>query len=59
MKNLDLNNFGVQEMNEKELMVAEGGNPLVAFAVGYILIEAAMNPISHYNAFIAGWKSLK
>jgi len=29
MKNLDLNTFGVQEMNANEMKVIDGGNPWV------------------------------
>jgi hypothetical protein len=31
MKNLDLNKYGVQEMNAKEMKTTEGGNPVTMF----------------------------
>ena len=33
MKNLDLNNYGVQEMNAGEMRDVEGGNPLFFLAL--------------------------
>jgi len=38
MKNLELNNYGVQEMNTVEMKEMNGGNPLIAVAaivIGY------------------------
>ena len=35
MKNLDLNNYGVQEMNAEEMRTTEGGNPAILL---YLLV---------------------
>jgi hypothetical protein len=62
MKNLDLNGFGVQEMNAGEMREVQGGTGLVAFAafVGfYYALEFAGNPSAHIKAFMDGWNSVK
>ena len=33
MKNLDLNGFGIQEMNAEEMRLTEGGFPWVAIGI--------------------------
>ncbi|PWS31798.1 hypothetical protein [Pedobacter paludis] len=58
MKNLELQNFSVVEMDTKEMCEQNGGiNPFLGFAVAYILAEAALNPRAHYKAFMEGWNS--
>jgi len=42
MKNLDLNSYGVQEMNAEEMIIAEGGG---GFSVGDYLIGKAIDTI--------------
>ena len=42
MKNLDLNNYGVQEMNAGEMQSVEGGLlGLFVFAIGFGLMQLA------------------
>jgi hypothetical protein len=38
MKKLDLNNYGVQEMNAEEMRVVEGGNPAIIFYLIVLLL---------------------
>jgi len=61
MKNLNLNDFGIQEMNAEEMVMIEGGGIWFALAalVGYYYaLQVAGNPTAHINAFKAGWNSI-
>jgi hypothetical protein len=37
MKTLDLNAYGVTEMNELQMQEVDGGCPLLAFALGFLV----------------------
>ncbi len=39
MKNFDLNNYGVQEMNTVEMKEIDGGHPLLWLLAGVIIAE--------------------
>ena len=54
MKNLDLNSYGVQEMNAVEMMETDGGiwQAIVAGIVIYLAISTIENP----GAFMKGLK---
>lgn len=51
MKNLE--NYGVLEMDAKEIRDIDGGWLLAAIGL-YLLYETLENPVSSYNAFVAG-----
>jgi hypothetical protein len=56
MKNLDLNNYGVQEMNAGEMREIEGGLAnLVWFAIG--LIASELLDRNAGNDFRAGYQA--
>ena len=57
MKNLKLENFGVQELDAKEIVQTDGGNPWWAVISGYIIWEIVTNPKAHAKA-AAGWNSV-
>lgn len=62
MKTLDLNNYGVQEMNALEKRITDGGAWLPAVIVWcgiYIATEVLGNPTAHINAFNKGWDAAK
>jgi hypothetical protein len=40
MKTLDLNAYGVSEMNSTEMQATEGGNPIVWLIIGILVSEA-------------------
>ena len=45
MKTLEINNYGVQEMNANEMKEVDGGFPIVIFMIGVcvgVLIAAAI-----------------
>ena len=53
MKNLE--NFGVQELNAKEIRNTDGGFlQYLAAALLYFAVETVTNPVSSGNAFVAG-----
>jgi len=57
MKKFDLNAYGVEEMCESQTREVNGG--WWQFVVTYIIIEAALNPNAHINAFMEGYNSVK
>ncbi len=65
MKNLNLNKYGVQEMNTKEMQNTNGGEAISATAVAVtvvavsVLTDAFMNPKAHLKALKKGWNSIK
>lgn len=48
--------FEVRNLNENELKEINGG-AWWPFIVGYILVEAALNPTAHINALVEGYNS--
>lgn len=55
MKNLEI--YGVQEMDTTEMKKTDGGLIwLVYLAIAYIVVEAAINPQAHVDAFNEGWE---
>jgi hypothetical protein len=67
MTNLTLDSYDVQEMNEGEMEIIEGGNPVVVFiataAVGGVIGNFAWDVINNWNdcvkAFNDGWDTAK
>ena len=62
MKNLDLNNCGVQEMNAGEMRENNGGSFLAAVAVSFLVYVAwdiAMNPSDAAAHIRKGAQSVK
>ena len=56
MKNLDLKEMGVQEMNASEMKHMDGGFLwILELVVGYIIVEACINPQAHIKAWKEGW----
>jgi len=55
MKNLDLNGFGVQEMNAEEMRKTEGGWFWIGIALGLILGE--LNDRNAGKDMRAGWEA--
>jgi len=57
----NLKQFGVQEMDAKEMKTLEGGIGAVGLllvAVGiYLAVEIAGNPSAHVEAFKRGWNA--
>ena len=61
MKNLDLNGYGVLEMNAEEMKLTEGGGPILALVLlvaSYYALEVVGNPEAHLKAAKDGWNSL-
>lgn len=57
MKDLELNNYGVQEMNVMELLKSNGGNAPVASYLTSDQIEAAGEAIRTAAGFVVGFIS--
>lgn len=58
MKELQLKNFDVVEMENSELRNTEGGNIVVVALVAIafsVCMDIAMNPSAHASAAKAGW----
>ena len=49
MKNLDLNNCGVQEMNAEEMRKTEGGILPILLALGILLVVGTLINIAIYG----------
>ena len=58
MKTLELEKIGVQGMSPEQLKRKNGGF-IIAAIVGYILIEALLNPSAHIQAFSEGMEMVK
>jgi hypothetical protein len=57
IENLNLNKMGLMPLTETERNETNGGWwPIIG---AYILLEAALNPSAHINAFKEGWNSVK
>jgi len=54
MKNLDLNNYGVQEMNEKEMKAVDGGWSWLGAIVGALAGFVIGGPVGAGAGFLAG-----
>jgi len=61
MKTLNLENLGVQELDAKEMKEIDGGfwGVVLPIVASYILLEAALNPKAHIQAFKDGWNGVE
>lgn len=50
-----MENLNVIELRKDELSHINGGSYWGPIAGMYILLEAALNPTAHYEAFMQGW----
>lgn len=62
MKNDNCTEFGLNEMDSREMSHVYGGNWLAIasgwkFYAAYFLFEMATNPQAHIDAFKAGWEA--
>lgn len=57
MRTLELENYGVMEMNDAEQREADGGNPTVLLVCAVIGAVWAVNEMS--KDFMAGWNAYK
>ncbi len=55
----DLNKMGLVPMGDSEMKEVDGGWVWWPIIAGYVLLEAALNPKAHINAFMEGWNSVK
>jgi hypothetical protein len=58
MKKLELECFGVQELDAGEMKEVNGGL-WWQVVVAYVLLEALLNPEAHINAFMEGLEAGK
>lgn len=59
MKYLELEKIGVQELSPEQLKRKEGGWIILGAIVGYVLVEALLNPSAHIQAFKEGMEMAK
>lgn len=55
----DLNKMGLAPISDSELNEIDGGWAWWPIVVTYVLLEAALNPVAHINAFREGWNAIK
>lgn len=56
-KTLDSKMSGIIELDKEELKEVDGGGFLIlvgALLLTYVVVEAALNPQAHYDAFMEG-----
>ncbi|MBN1951168.1 MAG: class IIb bacteriocin, lactobin A/cerein 7B family [Bacteroidales bacterium] len=56
MKKMLGDNFGLSELNQRELESTHGG--IWPYIVAYVLVEAFLNPSAHIEAFREGWNTI-
>ncbi|WP_420577167.1 hypothetical protein [Ekhidna sp.] len=47
------------ELKREELQEVEGGTGWGPIVGMYVLMEAALNPTAHYEAFMEGWNAAR
>lgn len=54
----NLENYGVWELSAKEVKSIDGGiwGRVATWLIEAVIIEAALNPVSHYEAASSGWQ---
>ena len=55
MKTLDLSMYNAKELTAEESVSINGGNPWIAFAVSFIILQVITNPREHWDAFMKGF----
>jgi hypothetical protein len=58
-KRLELEMANCVELSQEEVLKTQGGTPwwLAELIIAYVVIEAALNPQAHMDAFMAGVES--